>query len=149
MKKIDLGQALTILANIGVIAGIIFLGIELRQNRELARAQMRNELTSETLEITRADINGPIAEILALNRNGDALTDTQQVRFGIWRAMWNAHIDNIFFQYQEGLYPKEALDQTLSSYLNMRGNRDRICGSSSINADLRSYLQAMMGETCQ
>jgi len=32
MKKIDLGQTITILANIGVIAGIVFLGYELRQN---------------------------------------------------------------------------------------------------------------------
>jgi hypothetical protein len=37
MKKIDLGQMITILANIGVIAGIIFLAIELNQNtRQLA-----------------------------------------------------------------------------------------------------------------
>ena len=31
-KKIDLGQIITICANIGVIAGIVFLGIELQQN---------------------------------------------------------------------------------------------------------------------
>jgi hypothetical protein len=37
MKKIDLGQTITILANVGVIAGIVFLGIELNQNtRQLA-----------------------------------------------------------------------------------------------------------------
>ena len=34
MKKIDLGQAITILANIGVIAGILFLAVEVRQNQE-------------------------------------------------------------------------------------------------------------------
>jgi hypothetical protein len=32
MKKLDLGQTITILANIGVIAGILFLAIEVRQN---------------------------------------------------------------------------------------------------------------------
>ena len=32
MKKIDLGQTLNTLANVGVIAGIVFLGVELRQN---------------------------------------------------------------------------------------------------------------------
>ena len=42
MKKIDLGQAIAILANVGVIAGIAFLAFELRQNTqavELASAQ--------------------------------------------------------------------------------------------------------------
>ena len=38
MKKPDLGQTITIFANLGVIAGIVFLGIELQQNNELLTA---------------------------------------------------------------------------------------------------------------
>ena len=41
MTKIDLGKAIAILANIGVIAGIVFLGVELRQNNDLSRAEAR------------------------------------------------------------------------------------------------------------
>jgi len=39
MKKIDLGQTITILANVGVIAGIVFLGVELRQTQRSMQAQ--------------------------------------------------------------------------------------------------------------
>ena len=39
MKKIDIGQTITILANVGVIAGIVFLAFELRQNNSLLAAQ--------------------------------------------------------------------------------------------------------------
>jgi len=39
MRKIDLAQFVTILANIGVLAGIVFLAFEIRQNT----AQMRAE----------------------------------------------------------------------------------------------------------
>ena len=39
MKKLDFGQTITILANVGVIAGIFFLALELRQNNELLVAQ--------------------------------------------------------------------------------------------------------------
>jgi hypothetical protein len=39
MKRIDLGQTIGILANLGVIAGIVFLAVELRQNNELLLAQ--------------------------------------------------------------------------------------------------------------
>ena len=39
MKQIDLGQTISILANLGVIAGIVFLAVELRQNNELLVAQ--------------------------------------------------------------------------------------------------------------
>jgi hypothetical protein len=41
MKKIDLSQAIGILANVGVIAGIVFLSIEVRQNNEVLEAQSR------------------------------------------------------------------------------------------------------------
>lgn len=44
MKKVDPGQAATILANLGVIAGILFLGLELRQNNSLLTAQARYSL---------------------------------------------------------------------------------------------------------
>ena len=32
MKKIDLGQTVNTLANVGVIGGLIFLGFEMQQN---------------------------------------------------------------------------------------------------------------------
>ena len=38
MKKIDLGQTITIFANLGVIGGLIFLAVEIRQNSDIARA---------------------------------------------------------------------------------------------------------------
>ena len=31
MKKIDLGQTITVLANLGVIASLVFLGLQVRQ----------------------------------------------------------------------------------------------------------------------
>ncbi len=36
MKKIDVGQTIGILANLGVVAGILFLVVEIQQNTEMA-----------------------------------------------------------------------------------------------------------------
>ena len=68
MKKLELGQAVSVLANVGVIAGIVFLGIELQQNNELlseeaqrARAQAFREnmgVFSDNAEIWVKDVNG-------------------------------------------------------------------------------------------
>ena len=41
MKKLDLGQIVGVLANIGVIAGIIFLAVEVQQNSDLLEAETR------------------------------------------------------------------------------------------------------------
>jgi hypothetical protein len=53
MKKIDLGQVITILANIGVIAGIVFLGIEISQNTRSLQAEAYRELTNTVVDLNR------------------------------------------------------------------------------------------------
>jgi len=82
MKKIDLGQMITILANIGVIAGIVFLALELRQNNELLLAEasyaqfnVQRERRNRHIENT-----GGIAEILRKSQQGIALTDLEEFR---------------------------------------------------------------------
>ena len=46
MKKIDLGQTITILANLGVIGGLIFVGMQLQQDREIALVDRMQALES-------------------------------------------------------------------------------------------------------
>jgi len=61
MKKIDLGQAIGILANVGVIGGLIFVGFQLRQDRVIATmdsvaAISDQRLTSFQLQIESSDV---------------------------------------------------------------------------------------------
>lgn len=44
MKRIDLGQTIGILANLGVLVGILLLVYELAQNREMIRSQTRQSI---------------------------------------------------------------------------------------------------------
>ena len=75
MKKLDLGQSIGILANVGVIAGMLFLAVELRQNNEL----MTDEAERSRAESMReswallAD-NDELAVIMVKERNGEQLT---------------------------------------------------------------------------
>jgi hypothetical protein len=39
------GYWLSIFANLAVVAGIVFLGVEIRQNSEMMKAQIRNDIT--------------------------------------------------------------------------------------------------------
>ncbi len=67
MKRIDLSQTIGILANVGVVAGIIFLVVELRQNNDLLAAQARYNLI-----VQRADMNDTLREPYVL----EALQDS-------------------------------------------------------------------------
>ena len=59
MKRLDLGQSIGILANIGVIAGIVFLGVELRQNNQLLTSQARTTRMEIRKEATNRYLENP------------------------------------------------------------------------------------------
>jgi hypothetical protein len=104
MKKIDLGQTIGILANLGVIAGIVFLGFELSQNTAQLASQARMnfyELRSG-LETDFIRNVGGISDLLAKSRLGE-LTPLENARL----QARNLHILNTFqFMYQEN--PRSA-----------------------------------------
>ena len=50
MKKIDLGQTIGIVANVGVIAGLLLLAFELNQNREITEAQTRHQVSQSMVD---------------------------------------------------------------------------------------------------
>jgi hypothetical protein len=75
MKKIDPGQTITIFANIGVIAGIGLLAIELNQNNALLRNEARYNLhLARTGEIEQFALNERLGDIWAKARDGEPLT---------------------------------------------------------------------------
>ena len=81
MKKIDLGQTVTILANLGVIAGILFLAVEIGQNNELMAEEAeraRAESIRESMVLI-AD-NGELAAIMLKELEGEELSDLETLR---------------------------------------------------------------------
>jgi hypothetical protein len=80
MKKIDVGQAVGILANLGVIAGIVFLGIEIGQNSELMRSAARNAQNERIQDyIEQVYMTPGLAEIIVKARNSEPLTDAEDL----------------------------------------------------------------------
>ena len=79
MKKIDLGQTITTLANVGVIAGIIFLAFELRQNNQLLEAQARADRRDIAREAGLRQIgNAELRSVTVKALNGQALSDDER-----------------------------------------------------------------------
>ena len=59
MKKISLGQTLGILANLGVIAGILLLTYELNQNRQMMQSQTRNAIADTLVHLVSLEATTP------------------------------------------------------------------------------------------
>jgi hypothetical protein len=89
MKKIDVGQAITILANIGVIAGIVFLAIEVQQNQaSLDEANRINRAASlrtavEYFNDIRMSVatDAELADIWSRGNSGEELDGLEASRF--------------------------------------------------------------------
>ena len=96
MKKIDLGQTVQMVANFGVIGGLIFLGLEISQNTtQLSRGEMN--ATMEQYSSWRHTIaaNVDLAEVWGTgHRDLTSLSATEQIRFELMLA------DSFWLNYQ-------------------------------------------------
>jgi hypothetical protein len=88
MKKADLGQMISVLANIGVIAGIAFLAVELRQNNDELRIQARQNVYEMQAEIQRNFFrnDGGLADLYFKEVEGENLTRVESSRLASYRT---------------------------------------------------------------
>ena len=78
MKKIDVGQIVTLIANVGVIGGILMLAYELQQNNELKEAEARQARTSMVIDSWNYTAeHGDLYELKVRGRNGDELSEAE------------------------------------------------------------------------
>jgi len=89
MKKIDIGQLLHTLANAGVIAGIIFLAMELRQNNELLQLEAKAILVENLQDGWYQIVSDPgLAEIFIKDRSNETLSEVEEMRLNAyWMGM--------------------------------------------------------------
>ena len=82
MKRIEPAQIVTLIANIGVIGGILLLAFELRHNNDLMEAEARLNRTSMAVDSWRftAEI-GEVTELRELEKSGGELSsaDTRRI----------------------------------------------------------------------
>ena len=78
MKTIDLGQTIQVLANIGVIAGIVFLAFEIRQNTAAMRSATIQDIARWSYDNVSLETTSP--ELRAAIRANCTDTDTPDQR---------------------------------------------------------------------
>jgi len=112
MRKIDLGQTISIMANVGVIAGIAFLAVEMRQNNDLLRTQASfNRFSVERYRRTQIAENiGGLGEIIYKKSSGEVLSGLEEFRYGV--AMADL-LDSLRWQHSEmtaGRLPENSIN---------------------------------------
>lgn len=108
MKRFEFGQTLGILANAGVIAGIVFLAIELQQNNEMMRAQTRGELTRELMDLLLENIDdSDFMDVVLRGDNGEELSALEAKQYENYLSAYLWHWQNIVYQNRMGMFDEE------------------------------------------
>ena len=143
MAKFDIGQGIQIIANVGVIAGIVFLGIELSQNNSLMEYQRR--LSSLELRQTSADLliqNVELRNALVKDLSGENLSQDESLLLTLMRGKV---ISTMEWQFLE---LPETHDQLRRSVVESRGMFTGE-GWGSIRGSLDSEFVRFVEETIE
>ena len=112
---------LEIVANLAVIAGIVFLAMEIRQNTQAIRAQTRDSVTAKQMEYYGWVATNPeLARVLAKgNSLGLSGLDTElgerhMYTYGVQGIL--REYENSYYQYEEGLFTTEEFEVRLDRW---------------------------------
>ena len=156
MKKIDVGQAISILANIGVFVGVLLLVFELAQNRQMMRSQIRNDLNSGLMNYQALVSEAEIADIFQrADTAGDLgdLTDTERFQYRAMRGMQLRYFENLHYQYRNGLFDEEEFLAQRDFWRRIydRGAPVEYWCSvrSTYSPEFRVELDSLLGQKCE
>lgn len=103
MKNIDLDHTVQVLANFGVIAGILFLAFELHQNNELLEAQARfNHKETRANFLGEFDSNPELARISVKAGSSQQLTPEEQLQLDAYNDRMFVSWEWEFFESENG-----------------------------------------------
>ena len=154
MQKIDPGQAIGILANVGVLVGILLLAYELNQNRQLAAAQIRNDI-SQTAVMTRLTMaeNGATSVLRRMAAGQDIEAKELELATASLAAVYR-HWENQHYQYRIGLYDQsewDAIKVGIRRTLSVPGVWQSWCGTpDGFSAPFVADIDELMGnQSCE
>lgn len=101
---------LTLLANIGVIVGIVFLALQINQSTEVARSAVDLEVTTIGSDFhMRVAENPVLARVVMLGRQDPAaLSDEEKVQYEYHAVSVFMLMEGAFKQYQRGFMPESG-----------------------------------------
>ena len=85
MEKINIGQAIGILANLGVLGGVVFLGVELRQNTRAVQLTAAESYLSGGSALDLRIVQDPeLASLLMRDQSSEPLTPVELRQLERW-----------------------------------------------------------------
>ena len=140
MKNVSLDVWIQLLGMLSVLAGLVFVGLEMRQSQRIALAAQQQERASLVTEIigTFSETNPPISFLDFLNENLDVSNQNNRAvaETYIYR-MWMVY-ENDYLQYELGLMDEDIWLAKLAAMRNVYGR----CQYREVTARALSFSSA-------
>ena len=153
MKKIDLGQTVSILANVGVIAGIAFLAFEIRQNTLATQMQTAQSYTNEMNAADYFYLDHPeLMEITTKAIDGKTLSRDEAGRIRIYFRNLFRVWQSAFYQYQNASLDDRFLVQmrdmiTLILNVDPNGQSYWLDNRDSMDPAFKEFVESIVDES--
>jgi hypothetical protein len=117
MSKLE--RWLTLVANLSVVAGIIFLAAEMRQNTAAVQAQTRDAITEKQMDfLLSIGTNPEAADVFSRgNQTGEFEVGTRE--FIMYFSMVQANLrewENSHYQYESGLFSADEFEARVETW---------------------------------
>ena len=118
MRSEQINDWLTLAANLAVLAGIIFLVIEISQNTDMMRTQINQSRAELAMNEAESLYNSDyIPSLLTKIRQGDDVSAEERERYSHLFRAFNRNWDNQLRQYREG-FLDENIPRSIRSAVN-------------------------------
>lgn len=109
---------LQVIGLFGVIASLVFVGLQIKQDRDIAIADIYQQRAALVIQVQTSMMEDDrFADAWLKMMTNQALDQRDQARMDFWNNPWLSYYENNHFQYQLGLLSEE---QWFSSRNSMR-----------------------------
>ena len=121
MNLQSLGNIGEFIGGLAVIASLIYLALQIRQNTKSVRIQVEQAIKRDLVDLRRSVIENPeVADLLSKAiSNFDSLSPAERIRMNMACANLIEHHQQLFFLRNEGLVHWEGWEDPLRGYLEL------------------------------
>ena len=152
MNMSKANELLSLTANVGVIASIIFLGVEMQQNTDMMKSQTRNSIVENQLTFYEGVIDNPdfaaVVNDLRLDAELYQPGSTERIQYQFFAMSQFRMWENEWYQYKMGLFDEEEFNSRVNTWktnINVSINQN-IWKSirNDFSEDFRVYLDNLI-----
>lgn len=150
MNLDNLNKWLMLGANLGVVVGILFLAVEVRQSSQATDAATRSEITTTILTLLESQRHPLVISALKKTEAGEELSYEETYMLDNQAHMGWRHSENVYYQYRQGLFNENefladqaAVKASLTEPYRLahwRANRQWY------SEEFRNYVDGLIGE---